>query len=522
MKHAKLRSADMLQSKWKLAAACLLLLVSSVAAHAGGPRWVSGPPYFTNSRVTISWYTNHPLYFTDAGDLSASVNHAAADAMVAQAAAIWNVPTASLVLAQGGTLNEHVGSANVFAGSAGPVFPADVQSTNYSAKQIAVIYDTDGSVTDMLLGSGASDPTGCLQSGVTESVDGITPQAQIQHAILILNGRCTGPQPEKQLQMQYQLERAFGRILGLGWSQTNDNVFTGSPLPTQMQALNWPIMHPIDIVCGPYTYQCLPQPFTLRPDDISSLESLYFIYQGQAAPGKVASWNNAGGAYGYVSFPNGQTMEGVNVVVRRRPAFIATAEAWQTASSVSGYSFRGQSATSITSPGSSAAASMGTPYGEWEGYWRIQSIPIIPSTDFNDLIVSTEPINPLYTGPYAIGPTTGDTISPSGSPQVQVSQYLGSGRDNYVSFTPSDAAATCPGQTDGTEAAPAGVSQGGWWTGTMCGYQHQAWTTVAAKANRTFTVEVTALDEKGMLSMTKMMPSSVHGTRRTHGAHCPP
>ncbi len=507
MRHANLPAFRVFRAKVNRALVTgVLLMATSALANAGGPRWVSGPPYFTNLRVMISWYTNHPLYFTDSGDLSPSVNHAAADEMVARAAAIWNIQTASLVLAQGGTLNEHVSGANVYAGSNGLVFPADVQGTNYAAKQIAVIYDADGSITDMLLGSGASDPTGCLQSGVTESVDLITPQAQIQHAILILNGRCTGPQPEKQLQMQYQLERAFGRVLGLGWSQTNDNVFTGYPAPTQMQALNWPIMHPIDIVCGPYTYQCLPQPFTLRPDDISSLEGLYFIPQGQAVAGKMASWTNAGGTYGRVAFPDGQGMEGVNVVVRRRLPFFDTAEAWQTASSVTGYSFRGQSATSIVAQSSSAAASMGTPYGEWEGYWRIQTIPVIPSADFNDLVVSTEAINPLYTGPYAIGPMTGDTMSPSGTAQTQVSQYLASGRDNYVSFTPQDAAATCSTQADGSEGAPAGVPQGGWWTGTLCGYGHQAWTTIPVKANRTLTLEVTALNEEGMVSMTKAMP----------------
>ena len=77
------------------------------------------------------------------------------------------------------------------------------------------------------------------------------------------------------MQLQYQLMRAFGRVLGLGWSQTNDNVFTGSPQPTSNQALHWPVMHPIDIICGPYTYQCMPQPFTLRPDDLSALAQLY-------------------------------------------------------------------------------------------------------------------------------------------------------------------------------------------------------------------------------------------------------
>ena len=98
----------------------------------------------------------------------------------------------------------------------GFIFPADVQSSNYLAKQIAVIYDSDGSITDLLLGEGASDPSGCRQSGVTESVDSIVPAGFIQHAILILNGRCTGPAPQQQMQLQYQLMRAFGRILGLG------------------------------------------------------------------------------------------------------------------------------------------------------------------------------------------------------------------------------------------------------------------------------------------------------------------
>jgi hypothetical protein len=60
---------------------------------------------------------------------------------------VWNVPTASLVLARGGALDEHVSGANTFLGPSGLIFPADVQSSNYVAKQIAVIYDSDGSVT---------------------------------------------------------------------------------------------------------------------------------------------------------------------------------------------------------------------------------------------------------------------------------------------------------------------------------------------------------------------------------------
>ena len=145
-----------------------------------------------------------------------------------------------------------------------------------------------------------------------------------------------------QTQMQYQLMRAFGRVLGLGWSQTNDNVFTGSPAPTFNQALNWPIMHPIDIVCGPYTFQCLPQPFTLRPDDLSELASLYFIAQGQAPPGKTDSLFNANLLYGQLQFPTGQGMQGVNTVGRRWAQLTdpSEEEGWYTVSSVTGSRFR--------------------------------------------------------------------------------------------------------------------------------------------------------------------------------------
>src|SRR5277367_5439256 len=99
---------------------------ASAEMVAGGPRWVTGPPFFTQTETSVVWYTNRPLYFTDPGNLSASVNHAAADALVAAAANVWNVPTASLVLAQGGALAEHVSGADAFLGSNGPIFPADV------------------------------------------------------------------------------------------------------------------------------------------------------------------------------------------------------------------------------------------------------------------------------------------------------------------------------------------------------------------------------------------------------------
>jgi len=422
-------------SRQPLIVRCLLialgLLLSTSAAQASGPRWVTGPPYFTApSGNPVGWYTTHPLYFTDPGDLSSYVDNAAANALVAAAASTWNVPTSAMVVASGGALNEHVSSANSYLGTNGPVFPEDVQSANFASKQIAVIYDNDGSVTDMLLGGGASSPAECRQNGVTESVDSIVPLGSIQHAILVLNGRCTGSAPQQQLQMQYQLERVFGRVLGLGWSQTNDNVFTGTPHATYDQATHWPILHPIDVVCGAYTYLCLPQPFTLRDDDVAAITALYpmivwgVVPSTPPAPGKSWSYQQASVEYGTVTFPTGQGMQGVNVELQRQQGGWSIPESWYDVSAVSGSVFRRNAANPVWGAGVGLAASMGSLDLQWEGYYRFSWIPDInpPGSQNGPMIavITTEAINPLYVGAYSVGPYVTGNVEPSGAPMSQL------------------------------------------------------------------------------------------------------
>jgi len=477
------------------------------ALWAGGPRWVTGPPFFTTTGIPVVWYTNSPLYFTDPGDLSATVNHAAADALVAGAANVWNAPTDLLVLAQGGSLAEHVSGANTFLGPSGLIFPADVQSSNYAAIQIAVIYDSDGSVTDLLLGNGASDPTSCLQNGVTESVDSIVPAGFIQHALLVLNGRCTGPDPEQQTQLQYQLMRAFGRVLGLGWSQTNDNVFTGMPQASFNQALNWPVMHPIDILCGPFTYQCMPEPFTLRADDLSALAELYYINQGEAPPGKMDSLLNANQLFGVLQFPNGQGMQGVNMVARRWAQFTpeSAIEDFYTVSAVSGAVFRQSNGNPVTGPDNSFTGSLGMQGQDHEGWFNLQRIPMLPG-GWQNVFIDTEPINPLYTGQYAVGPYVVNSVEPSGTDPAAEAVVLPSYRETFLDFPTVNAVSSCAATMDGTEQAPAAVNAQGWWQDTLCGYGHTAWSSLSVKGNRSLTLEVTAEDEQGFASTAKAMP----------------
>ena len=492
----------------QLAAAAMLFLAAT-AALAAGPRWVTGQPYFSTDGQPVIWYTDSPQYFTDPGDLSSTVNHAAADALVAAAAAVWNMPTSRLVMTQGGTLNEHVSGSNTYAGSSGIVFPADVQPSSYAAKQIAVIYDHDGSITDLLLGAGASDPSGCRQSAVTESVDSITSDGYIRHALLVLNGRCTGTVPAMQTQMQYQLMRAFGRILGLGWSQANDNVFTGSPTPTPQQAMHWPLMHPIDILCGPYSYQCLPQPFTPRMDDISAMAQLYFIDQGQAAPGKTDSLLNASRVEGQLRFPGGQGMQGVNVVGRRLGGDLPASdvEQWDSVSSVSGFAFRQTNATAVTGQDTSLAASMGSANGGYEGWYEFGRVDVIWG-EWQWLIIHTEPVNPLYTGAYSVGPYTANTVQPSGANQsVQWGIFGSYANYGWIDLpAPPGAGATCAGSGGNWEGAPQPIAPEGWWRGQLCSYGWTSWSSLAVQPNRTLTIEVTAEDEQGFASSQKAIP----------------
>jgi hypothetical protein len=77
----------------------LVLLFAVPLARAGGPHWVAGSGYFNAAARghAIVWANGEVSYYTDLGNLSAQVNQAQANAMVATAVTVWNnVNTAAI------------------------------------------------------------------------------------------------------------------------------------------------------------------------------------------------------------------------------------------------------------------------------------------------------------------------------------------------------------------------------------------------------------------------------------------
>jgi hypothetical protein len=488
------------------AGVALVLMLAKATAWAGGPRFISGTSGYATAGVPMAWYTSQPMYFTDPGDLSSTVSHAQADAMVAAAAAVWNIPTASVTLAQGGELAEHViadgSDTNAYFNGTGVVFPADVEAMNYLSIQIPVIYDSDGSVIDLLLGSGASDPSGCRQNGVVESVDQFGSNATIEHAVIVLNGLCVGSDPDQMLQMQYQLTRVFGRVLGLAWSQLNDNVFTGASPVTAGEEAVWPLMHPIDVICGAYTYQCMQNPFTLRPDDINALVSLYPV--AVTGGGKTQSSLNTVSVLGAVTFPTRQGMELVDMEVYQWILGVEGGyEAYPAFSSTTGYLFQQNGGNPVSGP-EAASENGGANVAADEGSW---SMPYVPAgAQGANLYFVTQPINPLYWGDYAVGPYQRPAIAMSGTVESYATSNVMPGTPATVAMTETAAPANWCMYPDGTETNPVTSNSTGWWNEAFCAAGYTAWRTTSVNANTSWTIEVTALNEAGAATVQKAQP----------------
>ncbi len=485
-------------SDWLVLLAWILIFAVPIA-HAGGPRWVAGSSYFNASAEgqPVVWANGQISYYTDLGNLSPQVTQTQANTMVATAAAVWsNVNTAAVSIQWGGSLAEDVNGTNVNAGANGVTLPADIQSTATN-RPVAVVYDADGSVINAIYGPGASSPLVCQEDGVMVSVDNLAVTGDIAHALVLVNGLCATT-VSQIANLQYQLIRAFGRVLGLDWSQTNEEIFDMSQIPTDGLA-GWPIMHPIERLCNGGSGQCFSNPTQLRTDDIAALNRLYPVTAANIGsfPGKTITASATISVKGTIQFPDGQGMQGVNVVLHLlangAPDLVYTATA------VSGVYFQGNAGNSITGmidANGNPLNRFGSNDASLEGFFDLSGVPLPQGVTASQYQLTFEALNPLYTGNSSVGPYTNGQVSPSGTMPIVTLGTLSAGSAITQTVVINDADDEQSG-ADGPEDAPATVPVNGEWTGRITAYGHSGWFEWWARAGREFTVEAQALDDDG-------------------------
>lgn len=489
---------------------CILALtLATPLALGGGPKYVAGTAYF-NSGVAgqpVHWPGGVVRFYVDQGPLNSQITNQDATAMVDAAAAIWSaVPTAGLILTDSGTLNEDVNGANVLAGNQVFTAPSDVTpgATDYP---LAVIFDADGSVINSLFGAGSSDPTSCQNNGVFPWLDNIQPDATIGHAVILLNGLCA-TNSNLVAMMQYELERAFGRVLGLDYAQVNPGALTNGE-PDGL--LGWPVMQPMSGICGAMGGICIPNPAELRYDDIAALNRIYPITPGNIGsfPGKQITAANTVSIQGTLNFRTGIGMQGVNVVARPLDANGNPIYEY-TVTSVSGAYFsgnRGNPVTGWTDPNGNPLAQWGSNNPALQGFFDLSGIPLPPGMTIADYQVTFEPVNPLYMLTESVGPYVDGSPAPSGTMPLLSVSNVSAGSSTILTVTIADSAAGNPYDAIASPDMPRPLPPGGLWCGRLSQVGQTDWFAFPVRAGGTFTIVTQALNESGLSTETKALPA---------------
>ena len=492
-----------------------LLIGSAAGAFAGGPLYVAGVSGF-NSTATgqpITWTGGVVNYYTDQGDLSPLLPGASADAFVATAFASWSsVTTAALQINHAGQLSEDVSGNNVQnAGSL--ILPLDIQPN--SPKPIAIVYDYDGSVVDAFLGTGAGSADLCDSNSVITQADSFTADGHFAHALIIINGNCVQYATDLPI-LQYRLARQFGRVLGLDWSQINDNVVTGSPAPKMDDYAGYPMMHPMGGLCYP-TYGCTSNAMQTRMDDQATISRLYPVTAANIGnfSGKALFYATTGRIEGSVRFPAwngspGQGMQGVNVVARMIDPVTGLASHKYTASCVSGFLFRGDAGNPITGYTDNSGEPLdrlGSNNTSAEGYYDLAGLQIPAGYSSVQYQLSVESVNALYIDALSVGPYKESSIPLSGT-FTPITVTVSAGSDVSQDLVMKNAPALPQDQWEPSSFVQlAEIPGGGDWIGTLSGYGDLDFYHLHARANRSFSFSVTAHNENGAAAVTKAQPA---------------
>jgi hypothetical protein len=480
----------------------IFLICTAVASRAGGPAFVAGSGY--NPGVEgqpLIWANGSVEYFTDQGNLSPILSGTQADAFVANAFSAWtSIPGVALTATHKGHLAEDVNGSNIETNGFGVVTaPADI-TPSATGTPVGIVYDYDGTVTDAILGEGAGDLADCFTNAVYGGPDNFSTAGNIVHSLVVINGVCAATSAQLP-DVQYRLTRVLARTVGLGWSQANLNVITGDPPPTQADFAGFPVMHFEDPdTCVPISV-CYPNAAVPKMDDIDALTRLYPSSVNPQPSGRI---------YGSVYFTDAsgnaaQSMQGVNVVARMMVAGQPSGQ--YVATSVSGFLFCGNAGNIING----YVDANGLRYDRWgsdnqalEGFFDLGQLTIPTGQTTAQYQLTVEALDPSWSmGVESYAPSQ---VAPSGTfAPIVVTVSNGSNTEQDILMSQAEIAQPHPGGGS-TYANPAALPQGGDWGSWISGYGSADFFQFTAQANRTASVAVTALDEAGQPTETKLLP----------------
>ncbi len=508
---------------WLLAA---LVLLSPPAAVAGGPRYVAGTSYFNAGVVgqPVRWANGQLNYYVDQGPLNGSVNHQQAAAMVDAAAAVWSaIPTVGVTLTDQGQLSEDVSGANI-AVSNNTGFAVTNEQTNQlgvitapadvtpaaTGFPVGIIFDADGSVIDAIYGAGTAGQSSCQNNGVFVWVDNVNPDATMAHGMILLNGLCATNANLLEM-MSFELERAFGQLLGLDYAQVYPNAATSGATNTASEEQGWPVMQPASGLCGANGGACIPTPTVLRWDDIAALNRLYPITAANLAsfPGKQITAANTVSIQGTINFRTGAGMQGVNVVAvpldsNGNPLY------QYTATFVSGSSFsgnHGNPVTGWTDANGNPLTMWGSDTASQQGFFDLSGMPLPPGATTANYQVTFEAVSPLDILGNSVGPYLDGSPEPSGRLSPVSVSSLEAGSAQTLTVNVDDSAVGGYGDAIGTEAMPRTLAASGMWSGRLSQVGQTDWFTFPVRGGRSFTVVTVAMDENGAPTNAKAMPA---------------
>jgi hypothetical protein len=303
-------------------------------------------------------------------------------------------------------------------------------------------------------------------------------------------------------------------VLGLDWSQANINVFTHKPPPNTSDYAGLPVMHSIDPTnCIPIS-ACYPDADQPKMDDRAALSRLYPVTSANQAnfPGKLPLADHTVRIHGSVFFvdANGQPappMQGVNVVARWIDPATGLASRTYVASCVSGFLFSGN----VGNPATGFNDSAGHPFTQFgsddssvEGFFDLAGLEIPNAATSAQYELSVEALDPLWS--QTMGPYAPSQVEPSGEPQSIVVTVT-KGSDLLQDLLMQGSALQAEDWFAPTSyTAPAALPASGAWAGSLGLYGDADYFWFSGHANRTLSVEVTALDESATPSTNKAQP----------------